>query len=110
MVKSGGIAGEFVANPMPPKVLMDVTGHTPNDRDASLRGEPHWEYFRTFVEVARTGSFSKAAEVMGVTQPTITRHIARLEELLGVSLFDRSPRGRELTIEGARVLHEASAA
>ena len=48
---------------------------------------------RTFVEVARDGSLSGAARRLGLTQPTVGRHIDALERALGLSLFTRSPRG-----------------
>ncbi len=55
--------------------------------------EPDWSLLRTFREVARDGSLSAAARRLGLTQPTVGRHIDALEERLGVSLFARSPRG-----------------
>ena len=48
---------------------------------------------RTFAEVARDGSLSGAARQLGLTQPTVGRHIDGLEAALGVTLFTRSPRG-----------------
>jgi DNA-binding transcriptional LysR family regulator len=57
------------------------------------RGEPAWDELRTFLEVVRGGSLSGAARRLGLTQPTVGRHIDALEEALGVTLFTRSPRG-----------------
>ena len=54
---------------------------------------PHWDELRTFIEVARDGSLSGAARRLGLTQPTVGRHIDALEAALGLSLFTRSPRG-----------------
>jgi DNA-binding transcriptional LysR family regulator len=54
---------------------------------------PHWDELRTFAEVARDGSLSGAARRLGVTQPTVGRHIDALEAALGLTLFTRSPRG-----------------
>jgi len=54
---------------------------------------PSWDELRTFVEVARDGSLSGAARRLGLTQPTVGRHIDALEAAFGVSLFTRSPRG-----------------
>jgi DNA-binding transcriptional LysR family regulator len=54
---------------------------------------PHWDELRTFLEVARDGSLSGAARRLGLTQPTVGRHIDALEAALGISLFTRSPRG-----------------
>jgi DNA-binding transcriptional LysR family regulator len=52
-----------------------------------------WDELRTFVEVARDGSLSGAARRLGLTQPTVGRHIDALEAALGLTLFTRSPRG-----------------
>jgi DNA-binding transcriptional LysR family regulator len=54
---------------------------------------PSWDELRTFVEVARDGSLSGAARRLGLTQPTVGRHIDALEVALGLTLFTRSPRG-----------------
>lgn len=55
--------------------------------------EPGWELYRTFLEVLREGSLSGAARSLGLTQPTVGRHIESLEAALGVSLFIRTQRG-----------------
>ena len=52
--------------------------------------------------VWQKGSFSKAAEVLGYTQSTITFHIKQLEEEFGVLLFERIGKTVHLTEEGAR--------
>ena len=54
---------------------------------------PGWELHRTFLEVVRDGSLSGAARRLGLTQPTVGRHIDALEESLGLTLFTRSQRG-----------------
>ncbi len=54
---------------------------------------PAWDELRTFAEVVRDGSLSGAARRLGLTQPTVGRHIDALEAALGVTLFTRSPRG-----------------
>ncbi|MFF2525057.1 LysR family transcriptional regulator [Streptomyces liangshanensis] len=54
--------------------------------------------------VSQTKSFSAAARAYGVTQPALSNGIARLEEELGLKLFDRSPRGVRPTAHGARIL------
>jgi DNA-binding transcriptional LysR family regulator len=46
-----------------------------------------------FVRVVETGSFSKAATELGITQPTATKHVAALEARLGARLLHRSTRG-----------------
>jgi DNA-binding transcriptional LysR family regulator len=59
--------------------------------------EPGWELYRTFLEVARDGSLSGAARKLGLTQPTVGRHIDQLEAQLGVRLFSRSQQGLKPT-------------
>ena len=51
---------------------------------------------------ARHGSFSSAATELGASQPAISRHIASLEEQLGIQLFERSRKGVVLTEAGKR--------
>jgi DNA-binding transcriptional LysR family regulator len=53
-----------------------------------------------FVRVVETGSFSKAASELGITQPTATKHVAALEERLGARLLHRSTRGVTATEVG----------
>src|SRR5262245_8678651 len=58
-----------------------------------MQRAPNWDELRTFVEVARDGSLSAAARRLGLTQPTVGRHIDALEAALALTLFTRSPRG-----------------
>lgn len=55
--------------------------------------EPGWELYRSFLAVMREGSLSGAARSLGMTQPSLGRHMRELEEALGVPLFARSPQG-----------------
>ncbi len=50
--------------------------------------------------VVEAGSFNRAGAALGLTQPAVSRAIARLEERLGIRIFDRSPRAVRLTGEG----------
>jgi DNA-binding transcriptional LysR family regulator len=59
---------------------------------------------RAFVTVARVKSFTRAAVLLHVAQPTLTVQIRRLEEDLAVKLFDRNPRSVELTRMGRDLL------
>ncbi len=52
--------------------------------------EPNWEWYRSFVCVLETGSLSAAGRAMGMTQPTVGRHIDSLEAALKLKLFTRS--------------------
>ncbi|MBB4482354.1 choline sulfate utilization transcriptional regulator [Rhizobium etli] len=71
---------------------------------------PELGWMRLFVEVARLGSFSAAATLLGLTQPAVSYQIRRLEQQFGVSLLRRQHRGVELTAEGERLLDIAARA
>lgn len=58
---------------------------------------PSWDLYRSFLAVIREGSLSAAARALGLTQPTLARHVAALEEAVGGSLFVRSPHGLDPT-------------
>lgn len=55
--------------------------------------ESNWDYYRTLLAVLRQGSLSGAARDLGLTQPTIGRHVEALEKALGTELFTRSQQG-----------------
>lgn len=55
---------------------------------------------RYFLEVARQGNITRAAEALHVTQPTLSRQLQDLEKELGAPLFIRSKRRIELTEAG----------
>jgi DNA-binding transcriptional LysR family regulator len=59
---------------------------------------------KTFVAVAREGSITRASEQLHLSQPAVSAHIKALEDTLGLSLFERTPRGMSLTPEGNRLL------
>lgn len=61
------------------------------------------EWYRSFVEVYRVGTVSRAAEVLHLTQPAVSQHIAALEASLGTSLFQRMPRRMLPTEAGKRL-------
>src|SRR5260370_9620569 len=58
--------------------------------------------------VVEAGSFVRAASVLGVTQPAVTRAIGRLETRIGVRLLDRTTRSLTLTAEGRRLYQEVN--
>lgn len=60
----------------------------------------------SFLEIARTRSFGKAATHLALTQPALSRHIAKLERELSVTLFDREPEIK-LTMQGEEFLQKA---
>ena len=63
---------------------------------------------RTFVEVARQGSFAAAAKVLGLSTSSTSRLVINLEEWLGVQLMRRSPRQVILTEAGKRFLERCT--
>ncbi|CUJ06962.1 LysR family transcriptional regulator [Cognatishimia activa] len=66
--------------------------------------QPDWNHIRAFLATAETGSLSAAARELGLTQPTLSRQVAALEEELGVMLFERIGRTLELTTAGVEML------
>jgi DNA-binding transcriptional LysR family regulator len=71
------------------------------DRMASLR---------VFIRVARSGSFSRAARDLGISQPSASRTVALLEKDIGATLFTRSTRALSLTEAGTEYLTRVEAA
>jgi DNA-binding transcriptional LysR family regulator len=69
----------------------------------------NWDEIRTAYQVARLGTVSGAAEVLGVHHATVIRHIDALEQRLGVKLFQRHARGYTATEAGAELLKVAAA-
>lgn len=74
-----------------------------------------WNRARAFLATAEEGSFSAAARALGVSQPTVGRQVAALEEELGVSLIEHVGRGVEFTptgldlVEHVRAMADAAA-
>ncbi|WP_018637518.1 LysR family transcriptional regulator [Parafrankia elaeagni] len=58
---------------------------------------------RYFLRVAEEGSINRAAAALGIAQPALSRQIRLLEEDLGITLFQRTARGVQLTEEGERL-------
>lgn len=67
----------------------------------------NWDEIRTAYQVARVGTVSGAAEVLGVHHATVIRHIDALETRLGAKLFQRHPRGYTATEAGQELLKVA---
>lgn len=62
-----------------------------------MNSDPDWALYRTLLAVLDQGSLSAAARSLGLTQPTVARHIDALEAALGGDLFVRSQRGLDPT-------------
>lgn len=61
----------------------------------------------TFISVAESGSFTKAAEALFITPPAVMKQINSLEERLGITLFDRTNHGLQLTDAGKSFFQDA---
>jgi DNA-binding transcriptional LysR family regulator len=62
-----------------------------------MSSDPDWALYRTLLAVLDEGSLSAAARSLGLTQPTVARHVDALEAALGADLFVRSRRGLDPT-------------
>jgi molybdate transport repressor ModE-like protein len=71
---------------------------------------PDWDDFRVLMTVLKVGSFNRAAEALGLTQPTVSRRIAGLERAIGARIVDRHTTGATLTLEGQQILAELTIA
>ncbi len=65
------------------------------------------EQVRAFYHVASTGSFTRAARELFITQPAVSQEIKALETSLGVMLFDRSGKKVQMTTEGEALFSQA---
>lgn len=70
--------------------------------------ELDWNALKSFLIAAREGSFSKAAQHLGVTQPTLSRQVFQLEQALNITLFERFSSGLKLTEAGYHLLEYAN--
>lgn len=64
----------------------------------------NWNNVRYFLAVARSGQLSAAAKRLGVDHTTVARRVSSLEQELGEPLFNRLPRGYQLTSAGERLM------
>ena len=83
----------------------------PNRREhIHLRmGNLDWNQLKAFLETAETGSLSAAARKLGLTQPTLSRQVAAIEQRMGVTLFERVGKAMALTPTGLELLEHARA-
>src|SRR5690349_22172290 len=64
----------------------EIPQHGVDDIQKCMASTIGWELYRSLLGVLREGSLSAAARELGITQPTVGRHIAALEQLLGAPL------------------------
>ncbi|WP_421950163.1 pca operon transcription factor PcaQ [Pelagibacterium sp.] len=68
-----------------------------------------FRHLRTFIEVVRQNSVGRAAQVLAVSQPAVTKTIRELEDILDKRLFEKEGRGLKVTRYGEVFLHHAGA-
>jgi DNA-binding transcriptional LysR family regulator len=72
---------------------------SPLDNENLLSGQ-FWGELRVFLAVAKTKSFNRAAEITNTSQPTVSRQVKRLQDVVGSQLFIATARGVKLTQKG----------
>ena len=70
----------------------------------------NFEWYRSSIEVYRVGTLSGAAQVLHLTQPAVSQHVAARESALGNSLFQRTPRRMVPTEAGQRLYTQIAGA
>ncbi len=75
-----------------------------------IDGRIKFRHLQTFLEVARQKSVMKAAAILHISQPAVTKTIREMEEVLGVAMFERDGRGIRITRFGEVFLRYAGAA
>ena len=63
-----------------------------------------WEELKTFIEVVEQQSFTKAAQKLNISQPTVSLHIRRLEEYFSIILIRRSKKQKQLSVTYAGMI------
>ncbi len=77
-------------------------------RGMNLDTRIKFRHLLCFLEIARQGSFAKAADAVAISQPAISKTLKELEELLETRLFERDKTGVELTPAGIRFMRYAA--
>jgi DNA-binding transcriptional LysR family regulator len=72
---------------------------SPLDNENILSGQ-FWGELRVFLAVAKAKSFNRAAEILNTSQPTVSRQVKRLQDLMGSQLFVPTQHGVKLTPKG----------
>lgn len=75
-----------------------------------MNRDPDWALWRSFAAVVANGSLSAAARELGISQPTVGRHVDTLEHDLGLTLFERTLNGLKPTVAALRLYEPVSQA
>ena len=75
-----------------------------NEKVAIGENMVNLDLYKVFYTVAKSGSLTRAAEELYISQPAVSQSIKQLETQLGISLFNRTHRGMELSAEGGQVI------
>jgi len=74
-----------------------------------INGRIKFRHLQCFLAVAQQGSLQKAAGILSITQPAVSKTLKELEAMLAVRLFERGRRGAVLTREGEAFMRHAGA-
>jgi DNA-binding transcriptional LysR family regulator len=86
---------------------LSPTSAIPDPRRTSASALLELRHLRYFCEVVDAGSFGRAAEQLGLTQPALSRQVCDLERVVGVPVLDRAPRGVSATPAGESLYRNA---
>ncbi|MDQ8732185.1 LysR family transcriptional regulator [Bradyrhizobium sp. LHD-71] len=75
--------------------------------DQHLLARLRFRHLQLIAEIERTGSLSKSAESLNLTQPALSKALKEIEAMLGFPLFNRGARGLQKTLQGEIVMHGA---
>lgn len=85
----------------------NTIARTSLEQDQILSGQ-FWGELRVFLAVAKAKSFNRAAEILNTSQPTVSRQVRRLQDLMGSQLFFPTQQGVKLTPKGRELATELS--
>lgn len=78
-------------------------------KNGSIDGRIKFRHLQSFLAVAHSGNFQKAADALSITQPAVSKTVKELETILGLVLFDRRQKGTTLTAAAESFLNHAEA-
>ncbi|CAN5749751.1 LysR family transcriptional regulator [soil metagenome] len=79
-----------------------------SSKASHLLARLRFRHLQLIDEIERTGSLSRSAESLNLTQPALSKALKEIEDMLGFDVFTRGPRGLVKTVQGGVVVHGAS--